>query len=299
MEALYSVWGNPKTGVCFVNKKLSLINKSVLMGLCIVVPQALAEVPDDHIEEQREALAEYTSQKGYGPQSPRDIDQNYGTNKRVFGMAPNRSQMNLCNIHFHEGAEHKGGNFTTYAGNGDGKGFGTGFLYNGQLSAAQLKPTDAKVCAAKGNPLQSGDTIEVHYVFSSANIQPGATLGACLSDDSMNPGLRVEAQVIVLANDKNAQDFAELATVSEKNGYYQAPNIPSNTGKPIEYLGSTTGPAFNKKGSPLKVTWSVRPEVAVVDINSVADWCDDNVFNENYAHGVRNLVTNPELLSSF
>ncbi len=63
-----------------------------------------------------------TDGKGFGPQSPRDIDQSYGVNQRVFGTAPNRSQLNLCNIHFHENAEHKGGNFTTYAGNGDGKG---------------------------------------------------------------------------------------------------------------------------------------------------------------------------------
>jgi hypothetical protein len=31
--------------------------------------------------------------------------------------------MNLCNIHFHKNAEHKGGEFTQYAGNGDGDGF--------------------------------------------------------------------------------------------------------------------------------------------------------------------------------
>jgi len=34
-----------------------------------------------------------------------------------------------------------------------------------------------------------------------------------------------------------------------------------------------------------------------VDINSLSEWCKDNVFEENYAHGVRKLVTNPKLLS--
>jgi hypothetical protein len=113
----------------------------------------------------------------------------------------------------------------------------------------------------------------------------------------MNPGLRVEGQVIVLANDTNAMDFSELAEVTQVDGYYQAPNVPTNMGTPIQYLGSTTGPAFNEKASPLKVSWSVRPQVAVVDINSVSEWCDDNVFKEDHAHGVRNLVQNPKLLS--
>ncbi|MFT7242813.1 MAG: hypothetical protein ACI82A_000153 [Candidatus Azotimanducaceae bacterium] len=255
-------------------------------------------VSDSVIDKQRAALEANTDAKGFGPQSPRDIDQAYGTNMRHFSKAPNRSQLNLCNIHFHENAEHRGGEFTTHAGNGDGKGFNTGYVYDGKLLPSQLKPVNGKVCAAKGNALQSGDTLEVHFVYSSAQAQPGPTLGACLSENTMNPGLRVEAQVIVLANDSNALDFKDLTKVENINGFSQAPNVPSNTGTPQEYTGSTTGPSYNENGSPLKVSWSVRPKVAVVDINSVGEWCSDNVFGEDHAHGVRNLVTNPKLLSS-
>lgn len=254
-------------------------------------------VSDSVVENQRAALAKNTDGKGFGPQSPRDIEQSYGTNLRNFAIAPNRSGMNLCNIHFHKNAEHRGGEFTTYAGNGDGKGKNTGFIYNGKLSSAQLKPSKGDVCGAKGDALKSGDTLEVHFVHSSAHIQPGPTLGACLDESTMNPGLRVETQVVVLANDKDAVDFTEMATVEKVNGYYQAPQIPSNTGSPIEYLGSTTGPSYNEKASTLQVTWSVRPGVAVVDINSVAKWCEGNVFDEDHAHSVRNLVINPDLLS--
>lgn len=255
------------------------------------------DVSDSVVANQRAALEANTDGKGFGPQSPRDIDQSYGSNLRAFGFAPNRSQMNLCNIHFHKNAEHKGGEFTTYAGNGDGKGKNTGYVYDGQLTEAQLKPLSSGVCAAKGDPLQSGDTIEVHWVHSAAQVSPGPTLGACLADSTMNPGLRVEGQVFVLANDENALDFAHLAKVEMINGYAQAPNVPANTGVPVEYLGSTTGPSFNEAGSPLQVSWSMRPEVAVLDINSVGTWCEDNVFNEDHAHGVRNLVTNHKLLS--
>lgn len=54
---------------------------------------------------------------------------------------------------------------------------------------------------------------------------------------------------------------------------------------------------FNKKASPFQVTWSVRPKVAKVDINTLGTWCKGNVFKEDHAHGVRNLVVNPKLLS--
>ncbi len=283
--------------------KLHVFGKNKLVSIAVASVFVLSstatakDVSDSVIEKHRAALETNTDGKGFGPQSPRDIDQKYGTNLRNFGFAPNRSQMNLCNIHFHKNAEHKGGEFTTYAGNGDGKGKNTGYVYNGTLTDAQLKPVKNKVCGAKGDPLQSGDTLEVHFVYSSAQVQPGPTLGACLADSTMNPGLRVEGQVFVLANDKNAIDFRDMANVSMVNGYSQAPNVPSNTGVPIEYLGSTTGPSYNEKASPLQVSWSVRPEVAVVDINSVDEWCKDNVFNEDHAHGVRNLVQNPKLLS--
>lgn len=261
------------------------------------VSDSVVNVSDSVVKKQREALEGNTNGKGYGPQSPRDIDQKYGLNKRNFEMAPNRSGLNLCNIHFHKNAEHRGGEFTAYAGNGDGKGANTGYIYNGKLKDSQLKAVKRKVCATKKGSLLPGDTLEVHFVYSSAQVKPGPSLGACLAESTMNPSLRVEGQVIVLANDKNALDFNDMAKVENINGYYQASNVPTTTGVPIEYSGSTTGPSYNEKASPLQVSWSVRPKVAVVDIHSLGKWCDDNVFNEDHAHGVRNLVLNPRLLS--
>lgn len=278
-----------------ISKCVSIIGFGAL-ALASAVINAKS-VSDSVIEAQRTALEKNTHDQGYGPQSPRDIDQAYGTNLRSFGTAPNRGNLNLCNIHFHKNAEHKGGEFTTFAGNGDGKGHQTGYIYDGELTASQLQPVKGKVCAAKGSSLNVGDTLEVHFVYSSAQVQPGPTLGACLVDSTMNPSFRVEGQVIVLANDQNAINFSQLTHIEKVNGYYQAPNIPTNTGIPVEYLGSTTGPGYNEKASPLQVSWSIRPEVAVVNINSVGQWCNDNEFNEDHAHGVRNLVQNPKLLS--
>ena len=254
-------------------------------------------VEDSIIADQRAALAANTDGKGFGPQSPRDIDTLVGDNDRDFMPAPHYTAMNLCNIHFHKNAEHKGGEFTQFAGNGDGQGFGTGYKYSGQLSDAERAPFAGEVCAAKHGGLQSGDTIELHYVHSSADIEPGPTLGACLSESIMNPQLRVETQVFVLVNDREAADFGALTKIEEVDGYFQAVNIPADRGVPVQYAGSTTGPGYNEKGSPLQVSWSVRPKVMKTDIKTVASWCEDNVFNEDHAHGVRNLVINPALLS--
>ncbi|WP_019029262.1 delta-class carbonic anhydrase [Colwellia piezophila] len=255
-------------------------------------------VSDKVIEKQRAMLEKNTDGKGFGPQSPRDIDNIKGSNARDFGAAPASTAMNLCNIHFHKNAEHKGGEFSQYAGNGDGHGFLSGYVYSGKLSSSEKQATKSAICPSKHGALNAGDTIEVHYVHSTAQIMPGPTLGACLSDSIGNPQLRVETQVYVLVNDSKALDFNELTKHGVKNGYQQALNIPSNTGSAVQYIGSTTGPGYNEKGSPLQVSWSVRPQVAKVNIETVGDWCKGNVFNEDHAHGVRNLVTNPKLLSA-
>ncbi|MCE2593860.1 hypothetical protein K6Y31_03420 [Motilimonas cestriensis] len=282
------------------------MNKNILMlftGIAIMPALALAAndshhaVADSVIAQQRAALAESTKDKGYGPQAPRDIDTLAGTNTREFGMAPPYTAMNLCNIHFHKNAEHKGGEFNKYAGNGDGHGYNSGYVYTGKLTAAELAPFNQEVGAGEHNKLQSGDTIEVHFVHSTAQVKPGPTLGSCLNDAIGNPQLRVETQVYVVVNDKNALDFVKQTEYGLKDGLYQAINIPTNTGEAIQYAGSTTGPSYNEKGSPFQVTWSVRPQVAKVNIATVAQWLKGNDFNEDHAHGVRNLVVNPDLLS--
>lgn len=255
-------------------------------------------VADKVIAKQRKTLAKNTRGKGFGPQSPRDIDAVAGDNNRIFSEAPAYTSMNLCNIHFHKNAEHKAADFSIYAGNGDGHGYQSGYRYDtAKLSAAELAPARHEICPSKHGTLSSGDTIEVHYVHSTAQIKPGPTLGACLSEAIGNPQLRVETQVYVLVNDKNAPSFKELTRHKKVNGLYQAVNIPANTGTPVQYEGSTTGPGHNEKGSPFQVSWSVRPQVAKVNIDSVGKWCKGNTFKEDHAHGVRNLVQNPDLLS--
>ncbi len=281
----------------FKNLLTATASLFMLSSATIASSEPAKQVSDETIAEQRNALATNTGDAGFGPQSPRDIDTVEGNNNRAFAEAPAFTAMNLCNIHFHENAEHKGGEFTKYAGNGDGHGYGTGFKYTGELSAAELAKTDKKIGASEHGDLVPGDTIEVHYVHTTAKVKPGPTLGSCLSDAIKNPQLRVETQVYVLVNDDSALNFVELTKHKVKDGVHQAVNIPTNTGTAVQYEGSTTGPGYNEKGSPFQVSWSVRPKVAKVNIWSVDEWFKNNIFDEDHAHGVRNLVINPDLLS--
>ena len=235
--------------------------------------------------------------EGFGPQTPRDIDDLSGENRRVFSMAPSYQEMNLCNIHFHVNAEHKAKDFSIYAGEGE-NGYGSGYQCNAtpSLSKKELGKPSTNFC--KG--LEPGDTLEVHWVHSSCDVKPGEGLGSCLSDSCANPNLRVETQVFLAVNDPSAMDFGDFVYGGNmKHGLHQAKAIPNTTGAPVEFLGSTTGPSFTEAVcSPLQVSWSVRPQCAKVDINTVSAWCKDNVFKENKAHGVRQLVKDPRLLSA-
>jgi hypothetical protein len=89
---------------------------------------------------------------GFGPQTPRDISSAAGANQRAFTLAPAASRMNLCNIHTHTNAEHKGPGFSVFADTG----------LHGRLSKAEM------VDPAKGHGafhgVKPGDTIEVHWV---------------------------------------------------------------------------------------------------------------------------------------
>lgn len=253
------------------------------------VPSALAE--------RRANLVRNAAVQGSGPQSPRDLTRRAGANLRASGVAPPASRMNLCNIHFHRHAEHRGGEFLTFAGLVDGSGESGGYRFSGHLTEAESRPIEVAICAGHHGGLQVGDTIELHYAHSTARVVPGPTLNACLSEGVANPQLRVEAQVLVLVNDPRAADFTYLTATGEVDGYQQALNLPPTGEGALHYQGSTTGPAYNEKGSPLHVSWTVRPQVIKVHAESVGRWCQSNIFREDHAHGVRDLVTDESLLS--
>lgn len=234
--------------------------------------------------------------QGFGPQTPRDISNPAGTNIVSFPEAPAASTMNLCNLHTHTNAEHKGPGFSISAGDGEHG----GYKCNGSddLTEAELAPLPGGHTPYHG--VKPGDTIEVHWVYSTCDVAPGPTLGACSSEGCANPTLRVETQVFLVVNDDKAASFMDFAYGGNKVGaLHQPKSLPSDTGTPVVFPGSTTGSSYTQSVcSPMQVTWSVRPECSKLSISSLMAWAElGNVFEEDHSHGVRQLVTAPELLA--
>lgn len=256
-----------------------------------------APPPEKQVEKVAKTMESADLCTDFGPQTPRDITFKAGKNMTKFAMAPGYPKLNLCNIHTHTNAEHKGPGFSTFVNNSDNGGYACNDTDT--LSEAQLTDPEGGNGAYKG--VKPGDTIEVHWVHTSCDVTPGEGLGSCLTDTCTDPLLRVETQVFLVVNDPdNAYDFTKLAYGgTQRNGFHQARKIPNETGKPVVFRGSTTGPSYTQSVcSPMKVTWSVRPQCARVDMSSLNRWASDgNVFNETKSHGVRQLVTAPELIS--
>ena len=249
------------------------------------------EIPAPEAVEEVVAVAGVC--EGFGPQTPRDIASAAGANPVTFPFAPASSEMNLCNIHTHTNAEHKGPGFSVFVDATDNG----GYACNGTTGL-----TEAELTAAPGayEGVVPGQTIEVHWVHTRCEATPGEGLGSCVPGDCTDPLLRVEAQTFLVVNDSNALNFMDLTYGGNVvDGLHQAKAIPVDTGDPVVFLGSTTGPSYTEQVcSPLQVTWSVRPLCAKLDINSLHAWAEsDNVFNETKSHGIRQLVISPELLS--
>ena len=229
-----------------------------------------------------------------GPQTPRDIASKDGLNTTTFAVAPPSTEMNLCNIHTHTNAEHKGPGFSVFVNDSDYGGYACDG--SGDLTEAELAPyTDNDYGKVK-----PGNTIEVHWVHTSCDATPGEGLGACVTETCTSPTLRVETQVFLVVNDRNAANFMDYGySGSKTGGLHQPRSLPSGTGTPVQFLGSTTGPSYTQSVcSPAQVTWSVRPHCQKLDIASLDAWAESgNVFKEKKSHGVRQLVTAPELLS--
>ena len=235
---------------------------------------------------------------GFGPQSPRDIASGAGLNERITSIAPESSMMNLCDIHLHVNAEHKAPGFSTFAGDGIYGGFQCNETT--ELTEAELTAPGDGTGASFG--VRPGDTVEVHWVYTSCAVEPGPTLGSCFTEACPNPQLRVETQVYLAVNDPGQVDFLDYTLNPEPiDGYYQSKTVPFGTGDPVTYTGSTTGPSFSQATcSPFQVTWSVRPQCAKLNVASLYEWfAGGNAFDEHHAHGVRALVVSQELLSAF
>lgn len=249
---------------------------SLGIGLLMVGNVCLASSAHEAPKEQNQCI-------GSGPQAPRDIDKVAGTNGVDFEMAPAITEMNLCNVHFHRNAEHKAAAYSTFVSDGVNSGWACK-----EPAAGRLDEKHAEYNGCQG--IAEGDTIEVHWVYTTCDttshgvVPMGGGLNACMTTTCSNPELRVVAQVMVL----------------EKNGKVKfSSDAPiSHTDPTVVYTGSTTGASFNNHHcSPFQVTWDVKTTCDSLDIDDFAKHCANNKYNDNHAHGVRELVTPENLLS--
>lgn len=230
-----------------------------------------------------------------GPQSPRDVTATAGNNNPPkFSLAPEAEDMQLCNIHFHKNAEHKAKGYPHLVGEGDQRGYACSAEKSGHET---INKNNAHATPTGGGceGIAPGDTIEVHWVFTSCQAaKPGKGLASCVPAGCSKPQLRVEARTFRLNNDA-PNDFMKLTALKDNNLVTLLPAADR-----VQYAGSTTGPSYNNKQcSPFLVSWSVDQTCHSLDIASVNKWCaSNNAFDEHHAHGVRKLVTDLRFLSA-
>lgn len=240
-----------------------------------------------------------------GAQSPRNILILSGSAPAV-ALPATTTPYNLCNLHFHKGAEHMSpfmptGNlplgFSIAAPGGGYQCDRTSYLSPAQL-AEPARPAGKKKC----ENVKAGDTIEVHWVFSSCDVTPGRNLGAC-TKEGQTCALRVESQVFTLVNDANAKKFGTYSPEAKSKAPIASVTLPD--GERVVYRGSTTNPAYNTsdKCSPVNVMWGVRKQCELLDVSSLHDWCEENekesspFSGQKEGHDPRGLVTRLELLA--
>ena len=241
-----------------------------------------------------------------GPQAPRDITAPVpGTNKAPIKNVDAGGEMSLCNIHFHRNAEHRVFSTDTIAVEAANPGFVCRKLGAAAPKApahGQAHPAPVGASGGSGHAdcdsVAVGDTIEVHWVFTSCNSPDKPTLeklGNCTQ--CKDPVLRVHAKVFLVADDKDkdGKDFAEFSEVA---GAFKPRALPLEKGS-VEYLGSTTGGSYNnaENCSPVTANWIVQRECSPLKLGSLKSWCSKNIYNEKAVHDVRPLVIAPALLS--
>lgn len=231
-----------------------------------------------------------------GPQAPRDLEKLEGNSRVNYSPALPSSEMNLCNIHFHANAEHKARGYSSLRGQKKHMGYICNESAKNKKIGIWNIDDDKKI---KCDDLQVWDTVEIHWVFSSCDVKPGPGLESCLSDTCVNPQLRVQAGIFYLTNNEDAIDMISLDYNKQNLFFHQPKALPIYPkANIVEYLGSTTGSKYDgeKNCSPFQVTWSVPKTCMAMNIESLKEWCKSNIFNEDYAHGVRPIVDNLNFL---
>mmetsp|Transcript_38606 Transcript_38606/g.111532 ORF Transcript_38606/g.111532 Transcript_38606/m.111532 type:complete len:314 (+) Transcript_38606:69-1010(+) len=231
------------------------------------------------------------------PQSPRDLTDGAAGQKVPKAATLNDEQaqaLPLANVHFHLGAEHKSGEYSS-----DADSIAYDAAHSGRRLAANPRP--GFMCSSPGEltseqtasysfqhcqNVEVGKSYEVHYVHSSAGtgVMGDGLGGAANGRGILNPMIVVEAQVFEIVNDGPTINnmLHGWTVVGHENS--------------VMYPGSTTGPSHNNEFcSPYAITWHVDKTCHRVSPASFDNLCQQmrgyNFVADVAPHGSRKLVS--------
>jgi hypothetical protein len=233
-----------------------------------------------------------------GPQTPRDVSGPDGSNSyKVEGLQRTTSTegMRVCNVRFHRFAEHRSqGQYDVDKGR-DGWACRSADASSGDLQAAPGEDGGLDEEAL----VRDGDTVEVQWAHTTCPQELiDEAIAAALEKDPMAstglapcacPGAEIvfEARVFRISKDSGLDTLTNTP--------------PPPTGELARYFGSTTGTLYDGKCSPIQSGWRVDRSCGELKLSALEGWLQDprgaKRFNESRPHGVRELVTDPKLLS--
>jgi hypothetical protein len=213
------------------------------------------------------------------PQSPRDVFDGSLGDRSPRGSKPvcakPLANLDMVNIHFHEGAEHKSiYEYDIPAGTNDGVNEGGWLCHTEGLSTDQMQPYDFQYC----RNVKVGSTYEVHWVYSSGGPEYEDYGGEKILTDGLNdafalntnPFIVVQSQALLLVSDDAFDD---------DNLRWGMTNFTDMA----DYVGSSTGTSYsNENCSPLSISWHVDRKCRMLSASSFDNMC--RIMNE--VHGM-------------
>ena len=152
-------------------------------------------------------------------------------------MAPEASEMNLCNIHTHTNAEHKGPGFGVFVSAAADGGFACNETPN--LTDAELAPASG---AYQGRAAPATRSRCIGFTRPATpprakGLAPASRRVAAIRSCAWRPR---SFSPSTTRTPSTSPTMAYGGNVVE--GRHQAKSLPSNTGDPVLFRGSTTGP---------------------------------------------------------
>lgn len=125
---------------------IGLVTLSVLASSCTKEPSKEAQKNEPVVSVEVTQGAETSNLcVGFGPQTPRDITFRGGKNMASFPLADDVKNLNLCNVHTHTNAEHKGPGFSVFVNDTDNGGYAcneTDSLTDAELIEGRYRVTE-------------------------------------------------------------------------------------------------------------------------------------------------------------